>query len=137
MPRKRVKITVSDKHLDDYNVSVLKNGEEYTIDPLVLEGEIASTEHLFTVDGVYEIKVEATDKAGNRISFVKTITIDTVMPEIQFNGVENKEHYNSEKVDVTISIDDFTFNKEKTTLEMTRTNGDQVTKLKPGKWTHL
>jgi large repetitive protein len=132
---KMVKITVSDKHHDTYNVSVLKNGKNYPVNPLVLEGEKATSEHLFKEDGVYEIKVEATDQAGNHTLLTKIITIDTGAPAIHFSGVENKEHYKSEKVDVTISIDDFTFNKEKTTLKMTRTNGEQVTELKPGNWT--
>ena len=93
-----------------------------------------TTEHLLKEDGVYEITVESTDKAGNETVITKTIMIDTGKPDIQFKGVKNQEHYNSETVDVTVTVNDFTFDKNKTTLEMTRTNGDQVTELKPGNW---
>ena len=36
---KTVKITVTDKHHDAYNVTVKKNGEEYGIDPFVRDGD--------------------------------------------------------------------------------------------------
>ena len=131
---KTVKITVTDKHHDSYNVTVKKNGEEYVIDPFVRDGDTVATEQLLKEDGVYEITVESTDKAGNESVITKTIMIDTGKPDIQFKGVKNQEHYNSETVDVTVTVNDFTFDKNKTTLEMTRTNGDQVTELKPGNW---
>lgn len=131
---KTVKITVTDKHHEFYNVSVKKNGQEYVIDPFVQDGENVVTQHLLKEDGVYEISVDSKDKAGNETILTKTITIDTGKPDIHFNGVKHQEHYNSETVDVTVSVNDFTFDKKKTTLEMTRTNGDQVTELKPGSW---
>ncbi|MFJ5762908.1 Ig-like domain-containing protein [Neobacillus sp. NPDC093182] len=131
---KTVKITVTDKHHEFYNVSVKKNGEDYRIDPLVRDGENVAVEHLFKEDGVYEIIVESTDKATNKTVLTKTITIDTGKPDIHFKGINHQEHYNSETVDVTIMVNDFTFDKNKTTLEMTRTNGDQVTKIPPSNW---
>ncbi|WP_419954640.1 Ig-like domain-containing protein [Neobacillus niacini] len=131
---KTVKIMVTDKHHDAYNLTVKKNGEEYRINPFIREGDTVTAEHLFKDDGVYEIKVTSTDKAGNESVLTKTITIDTGKPDIQFKGVNHQEHYNSETVDVTVIVNDFTFDKNKTTLEMTRTNGDQVTELKPGSW---
>lgn len=131
---KTVKISLTDKHHESYNVSVKKNGVEYKIDPLVQDGENVATEHLFKEDGVYEITVESTDKAKNKSVLTKTITIDTGEPDIQFNGVKHQEHYNSETVDVTVTVNDYTFDKNKTTLEMTRTNGELVTELKPENW---
>ncbi|MFB3170826.1 Ig-like domain-containing protein [Neobacillus sp. 179-C4.2 HS] len=131
---KTVKITITDKHHEFYNVSVKKNGEEYKIDPLVQDGENVATEHLFKEDGVYEITVESIDKAKNKSVLTKTITIDTGEPDIHFKGVKHRAHYNSENVDVTVTVNDFTFDKNKTTLEMTRTNGSQVTEIKPGNW---
>jgi large repetitive protein len=132
--KRTVKITVTDKHHEFYNVRVKKNGEEYVINPFAHDGGIVVTENLFKEDGVYDITVESTDKAGNESVLTKTITIDTGKPDIHFKGIENKEHYNSEDVDVTVIVNDFTFDKKRTTLEMTRTNGDQVTELKPGNW---
>ncbi|MEH7246194.1 Ig-like domain-containing protein [Neobacillus niacini] len=131
---KTVTIAVTDKNHDTYNVTVTKNGEQYGINPFVRDGDTITTEHLLKEDGVYEITVQSTDKAGNESVITKTIIIDTGKPDIQFKGVKNQEHYNSENVDVTVSVNDFTFDKNKTTLEMTRTNGDQVTELKPGHW---
>ena len=131
---KTVKITVTDKHHEFYNVSVKKNGEEYEIAPFVRDGDTVAAQHLLKEDGVYEITVDSKDKAGNESVLKKTITIDTGKPDIHFKGVKHQEHYNSETVDVTVVVNDFTFDKQKTTLEMTRTNGDQVTELKPGHW---
>lgn len=131
---KKVKITVADKHHEFYNVSVKKNGEEYKIDPFVRDGENVTTEHLIKEDGVYEITVESIDKAGNETVLTKTLTIDTDQPDIQFKGVNHRGHYNSETVDVSVIVNDFTFDKNKTNLEMTRTNGSEVTELKPGNW---
>lgn len=130
----KVKITVTDKNHEFYNVSIKKNGEEYKIDPFVRDGENVTAEHLIKEDGVYEITVESIDKAGNRTVLTKSITIDTDQPDIQFKGVNHRGHYNSETVDVSVIVNDFTFDKNKTNLVMTRTNGSQVTQLKPGNW---
>ncbi|MFP7299895.1 Ig-like domain-containing protein [Neobacillus niacini] len=131
---KTVKVTVTDQHHEYYKVSIKKNGEEFKIDPFIQDGENVSTKHLLKEDGVYEISVESKDKAGNESILTKTITIDTGKPDIHFKGVIHQEHYNSESVDVAVIVNDFTFDKKKTTLEMTRTNGDKVTELKPGSW---
>ncbi|MDQ0999679.1 hypothetical protein QFZ28_000079 [Neobacillus niacini] len=131
---KTVKITVTDKNHELYNVSVKKNGEEYGMEPFVRDGETVTAQHLFKEDGVYEILVESTDKAKNESVVRKTITIDTNQPDIEFKGVKHQEHYNSETVDVSVIVNDYTFDKNKTTLEITRTNGSQVTELKPGNW---
>ncbi|GHH98734.1 Ig-like domain-containing protein [Neobacillus kokaensis] len=120
-----VAISVSDLHLDQYQLTVKKNGEEIKAEPLVREGQTAKAQQLFKDDGVYEINVKSSDKAGNEKEITKTFTIDKGAPEIHFSGVDNGQHYNSEKVDVTISVDDLTFRKDKTTLEVTR-NGEKV-----------
>ena len=131
---KTVKITVTDKHHEFYNVRVKKNGEEYEFAPFVRDGDTVTVEHLLKEDGVYEITVDSKDKAENESVLKKTITIDTGKPDIHFEGVEPQEHYNSEAVDVKVIVNDFTFDKKKTTLEMTRTNGNQVTEIKPNDW---
>ncbi|MEH7272659.1 Ig-like domain-containing protein [Neobacillus vireti] len=131
---KTVKLTLTDKHHEFYNVSVKKNGEVYEFAPFVRDGNTVAAQHLLKEDGVYEITVDSKDKAGNESVLTKTITIDTGNPDIHFKGVEHQKHYNSEAVDVTVIVNDFTFDKKKTTLEMTRTNGDQVTEIKPNDW---
>ncbi|MCM3668149.1 Ig-like domain-containing protein [Mesobacillus maritimus] len=132
-----VTISVSDLHLEQYQVEVKKNGEPYEIEPLKLEEDTAKIKHLFKEDGVYEITVTGQDKAKNQVALTKTFTIDTDAPDIQFSGIKIGKHTNAEKVDVTLSVHDFTFNKNKTTVEITRTNRDEVTELKPEKWTIL
>lgn len=120
-----VAVSVSDLHLDQYQVTVKKNGEEIKASPLKPDGQTAKSEQVFKEDGVYEIHVAARDTAGNRKEMTKTFTIDSGAPEIDFSGVKDGVHYNSDKVGVTISVDDLTFKKDKTALEITR-NGEKI-----------
>ncbi|WHY91758.1 Ig-like domain-containing protein [Neobacillus cucumis] len=129
-----VKISVQDPYLEQYDVAVKKDGKAYAIKPLALDGDTATTEHQFDEDGVYEITVTSKDKADNEKTVTKTFTIDKTGPAIDFSdNVSPGEHYNTDKT-VTVSVDDYTFDPQKTTVKVLK-NGEDVTKKIIGDWT--
>lgn len=79
------------------------------------------------VDGIYSVKVDAYDLVGNHgEAETKEFTVDTKAPEINItfdnNDVKNGKYYNKQRV-ATISVKDFTFNADKSPLEITETRG--------------
>ncbi|MED1468990.1 Ig-like domain-containing protein [Bacillus salipaludis] len=129
-----VKISVQDPYLEQYDVAVKKDGKAYAIKTLVLDGDTATTDYQFDEDGVYEITVTSKDKADNEKTITKTFTIDKTGPAIHFSdNVAPGEHYNTDKT-VTVSVDDYTFDPQKTTVKVLK-NGEDVTKKIIGDWT--
>ncbi|MCC3356983.1 Ig-like domain-containing protein [Bacillus sp. REN16] len=102
-----VKISVTDLHMGESSVVVTHNGEPYSIDPLKLEGQKATTGYNFTVDGVYELKIVSTDKAENVSKKTVKFTLDKTGPDIKYN-IENGKYFKDEKVDLTVTVDDYT-----------------------------
>src|SRR5699024_10472558 len=75
----------------------------------------------FAADGAYTVKMNATDKAGNKgKTATKSFVIDTVDPSIDISGVEDEEYYN-EDVPVGVTIKDVNFDSNK--IRVTR-NGE-------------
>ncbi|WP_223254474.1 Ig-like domain-containing protein [Bacillus sp. HNG] len=102
-----VTIIINDVNLAESNVKVTQNGNPYEIAPLTKDGQTASTEHVFTEDGVYKIEVEAKDKAGNPNSETLRFTIDKNGPEIQYS-IKDGAYFNNPVVDLTVSVLDYT-----------------------------
>lgn len=128
---KNVQINVSDINLEDADVAVIKNGKEYTIDPLEVKDGAASTSHLFTLDGVYQLQISAKDKAGNQHSSTIEFTIDKSVPEIIYS-IENGTYFNDNQVNLTVSVEDYTpFLPEITVL---RKHNGETTEIPTGEW---
>ncbi|OIK10636.1 hypothetical protein BIV60_20670 [Bacillus sp. MUM 116] len=123
-----VKISVQDQYLDQYNITVKKDGIPYSIKPLVQSGDIATTEQVFDEDGVYEVTVTSKDKAGNEKNVTKTFTIDKSSPEIHFSDSVDGEHYNTNRT-VVISVYDYTFDPQKTTVKVLKDGMDITEKI--------
>ncbi|MED3561205.1 Ig-like domain-containing protein [Bacillus xiapuensis] len=123
-----IKISVQDQYLDQYNVTVKKDGIPYSIKPLVQGGDIATTEQVFDEDGVYEVTVTSKDKAGNEKTVTKTFTIDKSSPEIHFSDSVDGEHYNTNRT-VVISVYDYTFDPQKTTVKVLKDGMDITEKI--------
>ncbi len=102
-----VTITINDLNMGESDVKVTHNGEPYKIDPLKLEGQKATTGHNFTVDGVYELKVKSTDKAGNVSEKIIKFTLDKTGPAIKYS-IEDGKYFNDNKVNLTVTVDDYT-----------------------------
>ncbi|MFS0865008.1 Ig-like domain-containing protein [Fredinandcohnia sp. 179-A 10B2 NHS] len=128
---KNVQIDVSDINLEDADVAVLKNGKEYTIDPLEVKDGAATTSHLFTADGVYQLQISAKDKAGNQHSSTIQFTIDKSVPEILYSIV-NGTYFNENQVNLTVSVEDYTpFLPEITVI---RKHNGETTEIPTGEW---
>ncbi|GAM12634.1 Ig-like domain-containing protein [Mesobacillus selenatarsenatis] len=109
-------------------LNVTKNGLEY----LHESGQKVSEPNDFTEDGIYEIQMEATDKAGNRtvLEPIK-FTVDNTEPELKISGVEDGKHY--QKLDnLELSIEDLTFLLNKTEIEVLK-DGEPFN-VGEGKW---
>jgi len=104
---REVTITVTDQNMGESNATVKYNGESYDIDPLVLDGKMATTKHTFTKEGVYELQVVSKDKAGNESSETIKFTVDKSGPAIKYS-IENGTYFNDEKVNLTVTVDDYT-----------------------------
>jgi len=127
-----VTVSIKEKNMDFNSVAVRKNGEKYEIDSLTVEGDTASTKHLFKEDGVYEIEVFSKDLSGNQNSLKKTFTIDKDGPDISFNGVERNEHYNNEEIAVSILVEDYTLDLAKSVV--TVKHDDETFTIDPSEW---
>lgn len=78
----------------------------------------STLQYNFNEDGYYTIQISARDRAGNVAKTVKkSFTIDTKKPVIDITGVQNGEHYNTNKK-VQVTIKDVNFDKN--TIRVTR-----------------
>lgn len=73
-------------------------------------------------DGNYDLKVVATDLAGNTSIFNKSFTIDNTAPSINISGVNDGDYLNSDVVTPYINIKDLNFDASKTKF-IVRKNG--------------
>ncbi|ADU31807.1 Ig-like domain-containing protein [Evansella cellulosilytica] len=120
----KVIIRAQDTNLDVSNTEVKvtrtnMSGEtsEVSIDQLEIVNDTeAKNEYTFTRDGIYEINVHSTDKAGNEsVHDTVRFTVDTQSPTINVSGVESGAHYNKDQ-DVAITVEDMTLDLENTDI---------------------
>ncbi|MBQ2745331.1 MAG: hypothetical protein IJF37_06970 [Lachnospiraceae bacterium] len=112
MDKASVKIDVVESNYENTDVVIGITRELNGVEEMVQSKQFDGTQkesslvQEFTEEGTYTIKVDAKDKAGN-VALTKTVifTIDTYMPVIEINGVENGAAYNDEIVP-SISIKD-------------------------------
>ncbi|WP_453997486.1 Ig-like domain-containing protein [Bacillus nitroreducens] len=102
-----VTITITDLNMGESSATVKYNGKPYDMDPLVLEDGKATTKHTFTEEGVYELEVVSTDKAGNESSKYYKFTVDKTGPSIKYS-IEDGTYFNDNNVDLTVTVDDYT-----------------------------
>lgn len=126
---REVTITVTDLNMGESNATVKYNGESYEIDPLVLDGKMATTKHTFTEEGVYELHVVSTDKAGNESSETIKFTVDKTGPAIKYS-IKDGTYFNDKKVSLTVTVDDYT----PFVPEITVKNGDKDIKVPTDGW---
>lgn len=124
-----VTIIVTDLNMGESNATVKYNGESYEIDPLVLEGKMATTKHTFTEEGVYELQVVSTDKAGNETTKYIKFTVDKTGPAIKYS-IKDGTYFNDEKVNLTVTVDDYT----PFVPEITVKNGDKAIEVPTDGW---
>ncbi|WP_449538418.1 Ig-like domain-containing protein [Ferdinandcohnia sp. Marseille-Q9671] len=128
---RHVNITVRDINMGESKVSATHNGENYKIDPFTLDGQEATTEHTFTEDGVYTVVIESTDKAGNVSTKTINFKVDQTGPEILYS-IENDTYFNDKKVDLTVSVADYTL--EMPEITVTRTRNGKTEEVETGGW---
>ncbi|MFS0821687.1 Ig-like domain-containing protein [Bacillus sp. 1P02SD] len=104
---RNVTITVTDINMGESTATVKYNGESYKIDPFVLDGQMATTNHKFTQEGVYELQVVSTDKAGNVKTETRKFTVDKTGPAIKYS-IEDGKYFKDNKVSLTVTVDDYT-----------------------------
>ena len=114
---------VNADELQNQTVHVVKNGEtvnlnsdDYTIEDTSdskgwKEYVYTVKAHVFKDEGQYEVSVDSEDKAGNKQSNqIKdkpaSFIVDKTKPSSVITGVENKEIYNSQTREITISVSD-------------------------------
>ncbi|MBU9724265.1 MULTISPECIES: Ig-like domain-containing protein [Bacillaceae] len=128
-----VDITIADKYLDEYEITVYQNGEPTDAgdagSDLLVNGE--SIHHALSFndgEGLYDeykIVIEATDKAGNHATEEMEFIIDTTNPEISINGVERGVYY-SEPQSIEFVFEDDTLDLGQTILEITKDDDDAI-----------
>lgn len=90
---------------DDRIVSVLLNGNDVT-------GKVPA----ITVDGKYDFKVVARDKAGNESEIAFGFTLDVTMPKLDISGVV--DGYFNKDVAPVVTYSDKNLDKEKTSVTL-------------------
>ncbi|MEH7235832.1 Ig-like domain-containing protein [Bacillus sp. JJ1562] len=125
-----VTITIKDLNMGKSDVKVTRNGESYDIGSLDPVGQTVTLNHIFTEDGVYKLVVESTDKAGNISSETINFTVDQTGPVIKYKNIENGAYFNNEKVDLTVTVDDYT----PFVPEITVKNGDKNIEIPTDGW---
>lgn len=105
---KNLSITVDETNFNNNKVIInaKRNGLDYDLGQWTNSNKRSVLSHMFTLDGLYEITVTATDFVGNQGEAKSIVfTIDKTNPLIAIEGVVNNEHYNIDKV-LSISVDD-------------------------------
>ncbi|MBR3637419.1 MAG: hypothetical protein IKN45_05795 [Lachnospiraceae bacterium] len=85
--------------------------------------DVNRTDVYFGQDGDYTMKVDYVDLAGNvaETYVVDTFTIDTVAPDLEIGGVEDKHAYNA-KVAPSITYHDINYDKNSANISITGYN---------------
>lgn len=82
---KEVAVTIKDKNLDEYQMTVWKNQKEYAIENVEEKRTTVSFEHTFKEEGDYVINLSAVDRAGNHSTEEVSFTIDKTNPAISID----------------------------------------------------
>ncbi|SDZ30346.1 Ig-like domain (group 3) [Evansella caseinilytica] len=124
----QVTIRVKDENLDLEKtvLTVTKtdiNGKttKLNLEPLeLINDREATNSYPFNEDGRYVIKLESTDKAGNKaVHETMAFTLDTVSPVIDISGARTDRHYRTNR-DVVITVEDTTLDLDNTSIEVKR-----------------
>lgn len=97
-------ITTTDVNNDINNVTVKKDGKDYSIGEFSKEGIERTLKYSFTEEGNYEVEVESIDKAKNRKTSENIVfTIDKQAPQLKIidsndgQDIVSGKHYNKFK----------------------------------------
>lgn len=83
-------------------------------------GKISTMSYSFTEDGMYQIEVSATDKAGNTSAIQKwKFTIDKTTPEVFIEGIENY-HVTDQVTTIVFGVIESFYDTNKVTIDVTR-----------------
>ncbi|MDD3223252.1 MAG: Ig-like domain-containing protein [Clostridium sp.] len=115
-------INISDNYkVTSYNVTI--NGSEYNGSVSTdSNGNIVFTGSPITSDGTYDIKISASDEAGNVSNYEKTFTLDNTCPYVSISGVTNGEYTNSFCVTPYIKVTDKNIDLSRTTFYLKKNN---------------
>lgn len=123
---KTAKMTINDTNLsvESGDLIVTRNGSRYDIGELDIDRTKAERNFHFKEEGNYVVKLQSTDKAGNR-STHETIAfiIDSTKPVLKISGVEHNEYYDNNKA-VTTSVEELNYLTNDVDFSVTR-NGER------------
>ncbi|WP_078553051.1 Ig-like domain-containing protein [Bacillus alkalicellulosilyticus] len=97
---KTMNVSIQDVNLDVNTIRITRDGRPYSVGNFSVRNAVASLSHTFSQEGVYEVQVEAVDKAGNQSNQMVMFTVDKTAPVItpKFRGenrvIENGEYIN-------------------------------------------
>lgn len=88
----------------------------------------ATLNYLFQEEGLYSIKLDATDKAGNRAEPIEvSFVIDKTAPVLSIDGINHNKYYDTNrKVDITIDEQNYKTNHISFSVKR---NGRDITKI--------
>ncbi|WP_242634582.1 Ig-like domain-containing protein [Bacillus timonensis] len=129
-----LEVSITDDYLESAEVIINQNGSEISKYNPEINGNVATVQHEFKDDGVYDIIVTSTDKAGNsNDEYNLTVIIDKdEKPSFEIIGVENDQHYSETEKEVTFKVKDFSLNPTLTKLKITRINGSEKEETEVG-----
>ncbi|MGM9987418.1 MAG: Ig-like domain-containing protein [Bacillaceae bacterium] len=114
---KELTINVSEQYLhEDSKVAILRNGKVQQ----EMNVQTGANKYAFKKDGIYEVLITLKDKAGNTVESKLTFIIDKKGTEITIDAGELKEPYHYQEKEVTITVEDLTLDKDKTTVSVTK-----------------
>lgn len=127
---KKIQVELFDLNHDIYDITVLKNNEEYVVDELEVDGNNVVVTHNFTEDGSYKVVAKAIDKAGNELTekIETSFVIDKTNPVVTINNYYNLNNSFNKHVDqVRVSIDELNFDKNNVSaiISFTTPEGEQ------------
>lgn len=101
-------ITVTEHNFDPELVSIETNG---SVGSWSTSGDVHTAQVSFSADGVYNLAVSGSDRAGNTMEPYQAdeFVVDTEAPQITFGGVEDQTAYNGEVAPSISFVDEANF----------------------------
>lgn len=119
--------------IDKLNHTTGKMERYHAVPNLTFDDTSAKWNHVFSTDdeGVFQIRLNATDRAGNRnVHDMTTFTIDNTAPLLQANQINDGEYYRSNRT-AEFVVRERHFAENKVNFEVTR-DGQNITSLVEG-----
>ncbi|MCZ0703150.1 hypothetical protein J2T56_001412 [Natronobacillus azotifigens] len=123
-----IEVEITDAYLENHSIVLMKG--EKTITSTIVEDTATKRLEQFELeeDGVYELKVEAIDKANQQSSHEQTFVIDREGLHVEFVDDNGEALVSTYLEPITVSLDVFglTLNHEKTVFKLERFDQDEA-----------